>query len=499
VRSISWIVPETGIDELICEETKEGIEVAVARLRFLSSDEEELVHEKSLEVLSEIGVLVRSESVLSLLEDSGANVDKENRIARIPEGVVGDALKSAPTNFKMCARDRTNDIEVPTTGAPYLTTDGLTLYMIDIETSEKRNATRVDFAEFARLADALDAVDFFWPIVTISDVPLKSHNLYELWTAFQNCSLHVQGDCTDAISARRMIELASLVVGGQEELRRRPIFSCATNPISPLSFDKGAVEAQIEFARAGIPVLCHSMSMSGMSAPVTLAGTIVNLNAENLASIVISQNASRGAPHIYGSCSMPADMMTGTINLYAPEGVLISAAAGQMARRYRRPCMVANWGLGGKGPGIQVSLSEAFAYNSSAFSGSDLISGIGGLDHAKGCSLDQMVLDSIVWDSFRAFLRDFTIDDGTAALDVMRQVGHGNSYLSHAHTGKTFRKELEVWDRSNLSLEATLSSKMLPQARSIAKKLLKEHEVPPLDRDILRRGELLLKATSREG
>ena len=472
--------------------------MAVARLRFLTSDEEDLIHERSLEALSEIGVLVRSESVLSLLDDSGANVDKKKRIARIPEGMVGDALKSAPSSFKMCARDRTNDIEVPTTGEPHLTTDGLTLYVRDLETGEKRNASTSDFAEFARLADALDAVDFFWPIVTISDVPSKSHNLYELWTAFQNCALHVQGDCTDALDARRMIELASLIVGGKEELRRRPIFSCATNPISPLSFDKGAVEAQVEFARAGIPVLCHSMSVSGMSAPVTLAGTIVNLNAENLASIVISQCASPGAPHIYGSCSMPMDLKTGFINLYAPEGALISAAAGQMARRYRRPCMVANWGMGGRGPGIQVSLSEAFAYASSAFSGSDLVSGVGGLDCAKGCSLDQMVLDSIVWDNFRAFLRDFRIDDGTIALDVTRQVGHGNSYLSHPHTGKTFGKELKVWDRNNLSLEATLSGKMLPRARKIAKKLLKEHEVPPLDGEVLRRGELVLKEANGE-
>ena len=126
--------------------------MAVARLRFLSSNEVELVHEKSLEALSEIGVLVRSESVLSLLDDSGANVDKKNRIARIPEGMVRDALKSAPTSFKMCARERKNDIEVPTTGAPHLTTDGLTLYMRDLETGEKRNATRSDFAKFARLA-----------------------------------------------------------------------------------------------------------------------------------------------------------------------------------------------------------------------------------------------------------------------------------------------------------------------------------------------------------
>jgi trimethylamine:corrinoid methyltransferase-like protein len=178
--------------------------------------------------------------------------------------------------------------------------------------------------------------------------------------------------------------------------------------------------------------------------------------------------------------------------------MMISAAAGQMARRYRRSCMVANWGMGGKGLGIQESLSEAFAYALGVFSGSDLISGIGGLDSAKGCSMEQMVLDSIIWDNFRAFLREFTFDEESAALSVMREVGHGNSYLSHPHTGRTFRKELHFWDKGSLALEATFFSKMLPKARKIAKELLKEHEVPTLDREVVRKGSLLLKRHDRE-
>jgi len=467
--------------------------LAAARLNFLSSDEEALIHDKSLEALSDIGVLVRSESVLSLLLESGVRVDQKRQIAKIPEGTVKEALRKASKEFTLHARNRANDVRLPTDGLPHLTTDGLTLYIKDLETGKSRNATRVDLANAARLADALDAVDFFWPIVTVSDVPPASHNLHELWTGLQNCELHVQGDCTSALDAKKMIELGSLVAGGRDELRKKPIFSSATNPISPLSFDKGAVEAQVEFARAGIPILCHSMSMSGMSAPVTMAGTIVNLNAENLASIVISQCASPGAPHIYGSCSMPADMRTGEINMSAPEGLLLSAAAGQMARRYGRPCMVSNWGMGRNGPGIKVSFSEAFAYASSVFASSDLVSGIGGLDCSKGCSLEQIVLDAYVWDNFRSFLRTFRIDKETIALDVIRDVGHGNSFISHPHTAKNFRRELHFWDEKKLAMEATLSDRMLPEARDVARRLLKEHEVTPLDKNVLSRGDLILK------
>ncbi|HUV61062.1 MAG TPA: trimethylamine methyltransferase family protein [Thermoplasmata archaeon] len=471
--------------------------MAAVRWKCLNSDEEELIHEKSIETLSDIGVLVRSASVLSMLEAAGAIVDASTRVAKMPESMVMDALEKAPVAFRLCARNRVNDVVLPSDGAPHLTTDGLTLYMLDMDTGERRNATRRDYSSFAKLADALGAIDFFWPIVTISDVPPQCHSAYELWTAFGNCSMHVQGDCTDAPDARRQIELASLVAGGMDELKQRPLFSVATNPISPLSFDEGAVEAQVEFAKAGVPILCHSMSMPGTSSPVTMAGTLVNINSENLASIVITQCASPGAPHIYGSSSAPVDMRTGAIDFSAPEHLFISAAAGQMARRYRRPCMVANWGMGRDGPGIQVSFSESFSYVSSVFSGSDLIPGIGGLDCSKGCSLEQMVIDSYIWDNFRAFLRDFRVDDGTAALDVMRDVGHGNCYLTHGHTARNYRNELWMWDRKKLSLESTLSDKMLPEAKEAAKTLLASHEVVPLDRDITEEGERVLAEYSR--
>lgn len=466
--------------------------MAVARLKFLDLQEEETVHEKSLEALSSIGVLVRSDAVLSLLKESGAIVDQQTKVASIPEEMVRDALKKAPKEFRLCARDKKNDISLPS-ATPRITTDGLTLYMVDMKSGKKRDAKREDFGDFARLADAIDSIDFFWPIVTISDVPQACHSSYELWTAFQNCAMHVQGDCTSAKDARKQIELASLMAGGAKELKMRPVFSAATNPISPLSFDRGAVEAQVEFAKAGIPILCHSMSMSGMSAPVTLAGTVVNLNAENLASIVISQCASPGAPHIYGSSSAPMDMATGAINFSAPEHLLISAAAGQMARRYGRPCMVADWGMGRNGPGMLTSLSESISYIASALSGSDLVSGIGGLDSAKGCSMEQMVIDSMLWENFLAFMRDFTIDDETAALSVTRDVGQGNSFLEHPHTAHNFRKELHFWDRKKLSMEATLSDRMLPEARRIAESLLRDHEVEPLDKDINQEGERILK------
>ena len=472
-------------------------EISRAMLELLGSDEEELVHQKSLEILRDIGVLIRSDTVLSMLEEHGAIVDHKSRIAKIPESLVKESLEKAPRHFKLCSRIPEKDVDLPASQGPHLTTDGLTLYMIDEASGQKRNAMREDFANFARLADALDAIDFFWPIVTISDVPDACHSAYELWTGLQNCSMHVQGDCTSAEDARKQIELGALVAGGMDELRRRPVFSSATNPISPLSFDEGAVEAQVEFARAGVPILCHSMSMSGMSAPVTVAGTVANVNSENLASLVISQCASPGAPHIYGSSSAPVDMRTGALNYLAPEGLMITAAAGQMARRYGRPCMVANWGVGRNGPGFKISVSEAFSYIGSVLCGSDLVSGIGGLDSAKGCSMSQMVLDSYFWDNFNGFVRDLAFDEEAFALDAFKGVGHGNSFLSSPHTGRNFKKELFMFNPEKLRLERTLSDSMMPDLRAEVKRLLSDHAPEPIEEELSAEAEKLLREYAR--
>jgi trimethylamine--corrinoid protein Co-methyltransferase len=488
------VVVNRGIRETVRARVVRDMSKAV--LELLDRDDEDQVHERTVQVLSEVGVLIRSGSVLSMLGEHGALVDPKTGVAKIPEGLVAEALRKAPKQFAMCARNPSNDIRVPG-GGPHLTTDGLTLYMVEDDTGESRDANRIDFSEFARLAEALPAIDFFWPIVTISDVPTACHSEYELWTGLQNCSMHVQGDCTSAVGARKQIELAALVAGGEDELRKRPLFSSATNPISPLSFDKGAVEAQVEFARAGIPILCHSMSMSGMSAPVTVSGTVLNVNAENLASLVISQCASPGAPHIYGSASAPADMRTGALDLVAPEGLLIAAAAGQMARRYGRPCMVANWGVGRNGPGFKISFTEALAYIGSVLSGSDLVSGAGGLDSAKGCSMAQMVLDSYIWDNFRGFLRDVDFSDLASVIEAYKGVGHGNSFLSSPHTARSFRKELFTFDQAKLALERTQSDQMLPDLRNEVKRVLSEGGCEALDRDVSERGEAMLRAHAK--
>ncbi|NNL77813.1 MAG: hypothetical protein HKO68_15885, partial [Desulfobacterales bacterium] len=320
--------------------------MAHAKMTFLNQSEMDLIHIQSIKALGEMGAKVHSPVVLKLLENSGANVDYQAMVAKMPEALINEALESAPKTFTLCARDPHLDLNLPAHAYPYATTSGLALFVTDYQTGEYRKSTRKDIADFARLGDALSP-DFLWTAMTAGDVPELAHGPYELWETMKYTQKHVQGvTVQSARDANVQIELAALVAGSRKALKDRPLLSVIACPLAPLSFEQGAIEAQIEFAKAGIPICSMSMSLGGLSAPVTVAGMIMNANAENLASLVITQAAAPGSPHIYTSESAPMNMLSGNINYGAPEKSLISFGLGQMARRYGLPSLVADTGFG---------------------------------------------------------------------------------------------------------------------------------------------------------
>jgi len=474
--------------------------MAVARMKFLEKSEEDLVHAMSLKCLNEIGVLIKSESVLKMLDKAGANVDLKTKIAKVPESMVVECLKKAPRTFTLAARDPKHDMKIPVSSFPFCATTGLGVYIRDIKTGKKRDSTRKDIADFITLGDALPGIDYVWTSLTATEVPPISHGLHELWTAFQNTTKHVQGvEILSAEDARKQIELGALIAGGEKELRKRPIFSVIHCSIAPQTFEKEAVEAMVELVKAGVPVATMTMSLSGGTAPVTMAGTLVNANAENLASLVICQTAAPGAPEIYTSSSAPISMKTGIIDYMTVNQPLIATGLAQMAKRYSLPCMVGDWGVNDTDmPGVPHSFSDVMGVCLSTMSGTDLMSGTGGLDAVKGSALEQEVLESYIWENVRKIMTPFLINEERAALDVIKAVGHGNTFLQSIHTVKNFRTEIILRDAEKGKIyESTNSSAMVPKAKEIALKILKEHKATPLDASIVKRGDDIIKAVEK--
>ena len=465
--------------------------MAVAQISILSKNEIELVHQKTLKILEETGVAVLSQHALAVLESGGAKIDRKSMRAWIPERLVEETVKRAPKRIKLCARNPKQDMPVPRAGPPYMATNGTAVHMPDIDTGKRRATTGKDLRDFMVLCDAMTPLDYVWPIVTAHDAPVSSHALSELAISLQNTTKHVQGEAMSGEEAKAEIEVASAIVGGREELEKRPIFSVIQCPICPLEFERGSVEAVMEFARAGIPVVSMSMALCGLTAPVTLAGTIAIVNAENLASFAVSQMTKPGAPVVYSSESATPNMRTGEIHYGSLEEGLIAIAAAQMAKHYGVPSMVGGFGAGftGESPGIHVNPAELIFGGVTTLTLTDYASGIGGLDQAKGAALEQIIIDCDLWEQVREMRKDVPMDEARFVTDLIKQVGPGGTYLKVAHTAKNMRSELFLPSGEKADIYAIYQldkgqKDMVDKARARAKKILKDHVPEPVEKPV---------------
>lgn len=464
----------------------------------LSQSDIDFVHQRTLEILADPGIMVRSPAVLELLRTSGATVEKKLMRARLPEQMVQDALGRLPKRVTLGSRDPRKGMVAPrASGPPFMATNGTAVYVVDSNTGEKRPSTGEDLRTFMVLCDAMDPLDYVWPIVTAGDAPPRFHSLHELAISLMNTSKHVQGEALSAEEARAEIEVGAAIAGGRGELAGRPLFSVIQCPICPLEFEQGSVEAVVEFAKAGIPVVSMSMALMGMTSPVTLAGTMAIVNAENLASFVISQTARPGAPVIYSSESTSPNLLTGEIHYGAVEQAITAAAGAQMARSYGVPSMVGGFcmGISGSSPGINVDPAELAFNFATVLSQTDFASGVGGLDQAKGAALDQVVIDCDVWETLRELRKDFVLDKDRVALDLIRSVGPGGNFLKEIHTARNMRRELFAPTKQKADIYSTYrldtdQKQMVEAARARAKKILEthrpEHVAPEARRSIQR-------------
>jgi trimethylamine--corrinoid protein Co-methyltransferase len=462
--------------------------MAVAQIRILSEEDIEKVHERSLEMLANPGVAVHSERALKLLEGGGAKIDWKEMRASIPENLVEETVKNLPKSMRFGARDPNQDMIYPREGPAYMATNGTAVYMTDLDTGERNTTTGADLRDFMVLCDAMDSLDYVWPTVTAHDAPDENHALSELTICLLNTTKHVQGEAMSADEAKAQVEVAARIAGGEDALAKRPLFSVIQCPICPLEFEKGSIEATMEFAKAGIPVVSMSMALMGLTSPVSIASTVAIVNAENLASFAISQLSKKGAPVVYSSESTSPNMMTGEIHYGALEELLLAAAAAQMADHYGAASMVGGFGvgLGGESPGIHLDPAELIFTTMTSATGTDFASGIGGLDQAKGASLEQIIIDCDLWESVREVRRIVPFDDPHFALDLVRSVGPGGTFLKERHTVKNMKKELFIQSRDKARNTALYQlnrdrKEVVRSARERVKTILATHKPQEVD------------------
>jgi len=469
--------------------------MARADISVLTRDEVELIHKASLRVLEETGVKVLSPSVRSLLKEHGAEVEGE--VVRIPSSMVEEALKKAPKEVTLAARDPKWDLKLPTEhDYPYVTLTGVVGKVYDLETGEKREATLEDLKRFAVLADYFDDIDFMWHVVITTDVPTGLRSVYSYATALKNIRKHIQWDVYNAEEARWIIRIASAVVGGEEKLKHRPIVSIFGCPICPLVFEAGVIEGLVEFAKAGLPVMPFSMPLIGLSSPATFAGAVTLGNCENLAALVMAECANPGTPVIYCVEGAPIEPYTGKIWYAAIETPLLNVACIQMARFYGLPC----YSLGasvGRVRDWDDLLIQTVRTALGQMAHGDITAGFGDVGGAEFAALDQVVLDVEAWRIVKAYLRTFEVSKEALGLEEIKKAGPGGSFLALKHTLKHFGREVFTEYRPKI-LDYPFKGSIVDAARKKAMEILETYRPEPLEEDVEREVDRLLREAEED-
>ena len=354
--------------------------------------------------------------------------------------------------------------------------------MIDIATGQKRRSEIRDVGDIARVADDLEEVAFHWVSVSAQDCPPETRGLHEILAIWNNSTKHVQ---TESIyserEARAAVEMAAVLAGGRDALRKRPLLSIMQCTISPLAHDSGSLEAALVGAEAGCPVGFMTMASCGSTGPVTMAGDLAVGNAEVLSALALIQLAYPGAPVYYAAAQTAMDLRSGAYTGGGPEDFLFGAASNELAKYYNLPLSMGSFATGAKEPDWQAGLENSLSTFMASASMADMLLGVGLLNGSTIWSFEQMIMDCEIFSIIRKMMEGIPVDSETLALDAIREAGPRGDFLTSDHTLRNMRG---LWlgkllDRRPYSIWEKKKDGARDWARDKAKAILAAHHPVP--------------------
>ena len=464
-------------------QTIKSIHNPKVRLNILSEAEVRQIHTATLDVMESVGVRFPSHKALDILEAHGAQVDRQTMVAKIPGQLVEEYLAKAPPTYSLSALDPALDLPLDGTYS-HLGTDGCGVEIIDAFSGERRMTTKQDVQDVARVADYLEAIAFHWVPISAQDCPPQSRSLHELEAVWSVSKKHVQTETiVNEREMRAAVEMAAMLAGGREALRKRPVLSIMQCTISPLAHDGGSLEAGLVAAEAGLPVGYMTMASCASTGPVTLAGDLVVGNAEVLGALVLMQMAHPGCPVYYAAAQTSTDLRTGAYTGGGPEDFLFGAATNVLADFYKVPLSMGAFATGAKEPDWQAGVDNSLSAFMAVSTLSDMLLGAGLLHGSRILSYEMLLMDSEIWSILQALYQGITVNEETLALDAIREVGPGGSFLAHKHTRRHMRERWQptLMDRRPYNTWEAKRDGAREWAREKAQQILKEYHPEPLE------------------
>jgi trimethylamine--corrinoid protein Co-methyltransferase len=427
-----------------------------------------LVHEKSVEILQDIGFCVPDEIVLARLDSAGFMVDFDSQMVRITPELLSAALQILPKDVKLYTRE--GEVLTQFGVDSCFMGAGTPVNVFDLHSGEHRSATRQDVRKLVTIQDALPQVDIVRPTVTATDQG-EFADLVEIAELLRNTTKPIVHRTLSPNHVETAAEMLFAVSGGEQAFHARPNFATLYCPISPGYFTPENVRCMLKWAEYGIPITLLSMAMGGASAPVTLLGELIVINTDILAWIATLQSLYPGTPLLYGSVSAVLDMKTGLLPLGAPERGMINSGAAIMGNYYGIPSMCGGLSSDAKELDAQAGFEKVNTAIPLLQEGASIIYGVGAVDAGSTISYTQMIFDNEVIAGVRRMWEGITIHDPAEEVELIKAQTPRGNFMSAAHTRRNYRRHwypeiisrdtYETWKEKGESIEQICQRKAI--------------------------------------
>ncbi len=451
--------------------------------RPLSPSDVQQIHTAALDILASTGVAVYSSQALDLLEESGAKIDRGIPRAWLPKSMVEDAIASAPSKVELYGRKPENNLTLEGKRV-HMGTGGTTINVLDLDGTHRKSSL-LDCHQIPRLVDALENIHFIVLPVYPNELTEENADVNRFYGGLRNSSKHIMGGMYSLEGTLNVIQMAEMIAGGTDALRKEPIISFITLMISPLLVDELYGDIMVEVARRGIPLAVPCEPQTGSTSPITLAGNLAMFAADTLAGVTITQLANPGTPVLCGYVGTTTDLRSMGYLSGSVESGLLNAGAAQLAQHWKIPFYATAGMSDSKTIDVQTGYESALTSLTVALSGANYIHDAAGLmEFAMVASYEKYIIDNEIIGMVLRILRGIEVTPETIAADLIKKVGPTGNFLREPHTVKHMRDEFFFPKLSDRDLrEDWLAQGELDarqRANSLARQILAEHQPMPI-------------------
>lgn len=455
-------------------------------VKVLSDDMIKEIHGAALEILADIGNKVEEQEALDLFKKAGCNVSADN-VVKVPIHVVEEAMRAVPTRIHLSNRNGERALNLGGTNS-YFSPTAACPKMYDPHNGEKRDWKKEDIANVAKIVDYLPNMDAIFPLGSLAHQFGTDCFVHEFDAMLRNTTKPIIFLAHSKKDLKVIVDMAIEVAGSHDELIQNPFLLFYDEVLAPLYHKKETVKKMLYMTEMGLPVRYGSLTMSGASSPVTLAGVLAQSYAEALFGLVMVQLKRPGNPYMMAILPGVMDLKTGSLSSGAPEYDLLQMGYAEICRYYELPVMTTNGISDSKIPDEQAAIETTLCCLSAAVGGSNLSIGAGSLEcHLIG-SMEMIALADEALGMIKRIFKGINVDENGLALDVIGEVGPRGNYLGTQHTLDNFKTEHwkpSLMDRSNYDAWEKAGSKpMRERLNEKVRYIISEHQPESLNPEV---------------